>query len=396
MNKNQSIEEMLNVEFGSRYRGLLTLSDLPLAAVDENANIVYEFIPIPDFCKQVCQKESGRLCSHLYDVISEGVSGDCMEVSECKNGLSCLIAPLRDSERIRAYIVGGFTYSKDTEYMKFMLNIRELDEKRGRGSEYIAKACAALQTATKQKTEAHKQLCTYMAQSISRWLAEGGTAEDQSVEKDLLERRIMELESKDEPLLVSPTFLFNTLNCIARIAFFEKAAETETLIYYLSDILRFNSRTEFYMRNLQMEMEIIEKYLYIQKVRFKTRLQYEMDLPDHIKSCNIPNMVLLPIVENALIHGILLKREGGIIRVKAESRDDKVIIFVIDNGQGFSQEKLKSLREKNFTADDNSSLCLTNRRLKNYYGDDFGIEVVKSDFSGSTVSITIANSLFVR
>ena len=233
-----------------------------------------------------------------------------------------------------------------------------------------------------------------MSQSISRWLS-GGVTEEQSVEKDLLERRIRELEAKDEPLIVNSNFLFNTLNCIARIAFFEKASETETLIYYLSDILRFNANTEFYLRNIQMEMDAIEKYLYIQKARFKTRLQYEFDLPDDIKSCNIPNMVLLPIVENALVHGILLKREGGTIRITADSRENKIIIFEIDNGQGFSKEKLDELRESNFIADDNSSLCLINRRLKNYYGEDFGIDVVKSDFSGSTVSITIANNLFM-
>lgn len=394
MSKSQKIEEMLNEKFRSRYRGLLTLSDLPLATVDVNGNLIAEGIPMPDFCKQVCQDEPGRICEHLRSFITEGVDDDCMKLPICKNGLHCLIAPIRDTDRTRAYLVGGFTYSPDTEYLKFILDLRELDKKHGRGTEFVAKTFAALQTVPIQKAEAHRQLCLYLAQSISRWLS-GGAAEEQSIEKDLLERRIRELEAKDEPMSVNPNFLFNTLNCIARIAFFEKASETETLIYYLSDILRFNARTEFYLRNLQMEMEMIEKYLYIQKARFKTRLQYELDLPDYIKSCNIPNMVLLPIVENALVHGILLKREGGTVRITAESRDDKVVIFVIDNGQGFSQEKLKALKESDFTADDNSSLCLTNRRLKNYYGKDYGIDVVKSDFSGSTVSITIANSLFM-
>lgn len=394
MSKDHKIEEILNEEFGRRYRGLLTLSDLPLATADESGNIIAEGIPMPDFCKHVCQDEPGRLCDHIRSFIDEGIDVDCMKLPICKNGLHCLVAPLRDSDNIKAYLVGGFVYSTDTEYLKFMLDFRELGEERGRGTEFVAKACAALQTVPTQKAEAHRELCLYLSQSISRWLS-GGVTEEQSVEKDLLERRIRELEAKDEPLIVNSNFLFNTLNCIARIAFFEKASETETLIYYLSDILRFNANTEFYLRNIQMEMDAIEKYLYIQKARFKTRLQYEFDLPDDIKSCNIPNMVLLPIVENALVHGILLKREGGTIRITADSRENKIIIFVIDNGQGFSKEKLDELRESNFIADDNSSLCLINRRLKNYYGEDFGIDVVKSDFSGSTVSITIANNLFM-
>jgi sensor histidine kinase YesM len=100
-------------------------------------------------------------------------------------------------------------------------------------------------------------------------------------------------------------------------------------------------------------------------------------------------MVIQPIVENALIHGITPKRDGGKISIAAEEADGKIIISVMDNGNGFSKEVLEKINQSGH----NSGLGFrsTDNRLKKYYGDGFGLNIVKSDFSGSTVTITIPN-----
>ena len=139
-----------------------------------------------------------------------------------------------------------------------------------------------------------------------------------------------------------------------------------------------------------------EKYLYIQKARFQARLQYTINVPEHIRSCRIPNMVLQPVVENAVLHGISPKRDGGKVDIYAENHGEKITIFVVDNGNGFPKEVLKRLRDKDSTVGSEMGLRITDRRIKHYYGEDYGLEVVKSDYSGSTVSITISKSLISR
>jgi sensor histidine kinase YesM len=190
-------------------------------------------------------------------------------------------------------------------------------------------------------------------------------------------------------LVINPHFLFNTLNCIARIAYFEHSHTTEELIYCLSDLLRYNLKQEDQLHTIGSEIDNIEKYLYIQKIRFKNRLEYEINISDKIKSYRIPNMVIQPIVENALIHGITPKRDGGKISIIAEEKKKKIIISVIDNGNGFPKKVLESIHQ----SENSTGLGFrsTDNRLKRYYGDEFGLEIVKSDYSGSTVTITISS-----
>jgi sensor histidine kinase YesM len=177
------------------------------------------------------------------------------------------------------------------------------------------------------------------------------------------------------------------LNCIARIAYFEHSQKTEELIYCLSDLLRYNLKQDDQLHTIASEIDNIEKYLYIQKARFTNRLEYTIDVPENIRAYRIPNMVIQPIVENALIHGITPKRDGGKISIIAEEFQDLVIISVEDNGSGFPKDVLEKINQ----LENNSGLGVrsTAKRLKQYYGDCYGLEIVKSDFSGSTVAIKI-------
>lgn len=389
----QSIEEILTADFYSRYSGLLALSDLAIMVVDLEGKILYEFIPTPDFCKYVCQTEQHTVCrACMVSMCSEQA-----KTFVCPNGLKNIVVPIMEEDAVVAYIIGSRVYSGDTEYQKYMIDIPKIAQMRNLDPEFVAKTCSTLKTAESSKIDAHEQLCTYLAQSISRALTYGiPLAPMQSIEKDILEKKIIDLEAKNNSLMVNPHFLFNTLNCIARIAFFEHASKTEELIYCLSDLLRYNVQNEQSLHTIQAELDNIEKYLHIQKTRFQSRLQYTINVPDHIRSCRCPNMILQPIVENALDHGISPKRDGGKIDIYAENHGDKIMIFVVDNGNGFPKEVLKRLKEKEHPGNSEMGMRITDKRIKQYYGEEYGLEVVKSDYSGSTVSITISKSLITR
>jgi sensor histidine kinase YesM len=283
-------------------------------------------------------------------------------------------------------------YSQETEYQKYMIDVQSLKKEKNAELEFIAKSIASLKTVEANKMKIHEQICGHIAKNISIDLAESVSHVDSdvarlSIEKEMLEKKIIELEAKNMSLVINPHFLFNTLNCIARIAYFEHSHTTEELIYCLSDLLRYNLKQNDQLHTIASEIDNIEKYLYIQKVRFKNRLEYNIDVPEKIKAYRIPNMVIQPIVENALIHGITPKRDGGKINIYAEEFEKEIVISIEDNGSGFSKDVLDKIQQ----SENKSGLGFrsTDKRLKRSYGECYGLEIVKSDFSGSTVAIKI-------
>jgi hypothetical protein len=394
------IENPLNKLIASnlyaRYSGILSLSDISLFLADTNGKILLEFIPSPDFCTHVCQERGGRVCPDYSCRFAPNGEGSFV----CRYGLQNFLVPIVFDDEIVGYIGGMQVYLPETEYQKYMIDVQSLQDQTQPNEkipelEYIAKCISSLKTVELNKIQIHEQLCGHIAKNISLDLEESLSHEDTdvarlSIEKEILEKKIIDLEAKNMSLVINPHFLFNTLNCIARIAYFEHSHTTEELIYCLSDLLRYNLKQEDQLHTIGSEIDNIEKYLYIQKVRFKNRLEYEINVPEKIRSYRIPNMVIQPIVENAVIHGITPKRDGGRISIIAEEKNEnEIVISVIDNGNGFPKDLLDQMNHPGNTS--GLGMRSTDNRLKRYYGEEFGLEIVKSDFSGSTVAITISN-----
>lgn len=389
MNKtDKTLKSIVNSNLYSRYSGLLSLSNISLQLIDTNGDILLEFNPSPDFCKLICQEDETRICK---DYISRLKSGKG-ERFTCRYGLANILLPVDINNQTIGYVVGAKVYLPGSEYHKYLIDIMIIAKDKGLEPEFIAKSIAAIKTIEENKVEIHEQLCNHIAQNISHDFSENINNTDKtiarlSIEKEMLEKKIIDLEAKNMSLVINPHFLFNTLNSIARIAYFEKSHATEELIYCLSDLLRYNLKQNDELHTIGAEMDNIAKYLYIQKIRYKNRLEYDIDIADHIKPHRIPNMVIQPIVENALIHGITPKRDGGKIKIYAEKYKNDITIFVMDNGNGFPKEVLQSLQQSE------SKLGIgfrsTDKRLKRYFGEHYGLKIAKSDFSGSTVTISI-------
>ncbi|MCG8484090.1 MAG: histidine kinase [Clostridia bacterium] len=390
MNKTYNpLKKLIASNLYSRYSGILSLSDnISLFLIDPGGNIFLEFIPSPDFCTHVCQERENRVCSDYLSRFKSGEEGTFV----CQYGLENILLPITVHDETLGYIAGMRVYSQDTEYQKYMIDAHSLKIDKSRELEFIAKSISSLKIVESNKIKIHEQLCSHIAKNISLDLSETLSQEDPnaarlSIEKEILEKKIIDLEAKNMSLVINPHFLFNTLNCIARIAYFEHSHTTEELIYCLSDLLRYNLKQEDQLHTIGSEIDNIEKYLYIHKVRFKNRLDYDIDVSDDIKSYRITNMVIQPIVENALIHGITPKRDGGKISIFAEKYGKKIVISIMDNGTGFPKDVLENIQH----SENNSGLGFrsTDKRLKRHYGEQYGLDIVKSDFSGSTVTITI-------
>jgi len=371
----------------TRYMSILSLSDLPLFLVDTNGDILFEFIPYPDFCTYVCQDSSGGVCPDYRCRLKSSMENRFV----CRYGLENILFPITVQDEILGYIAGVQAYVKGNDYQKYMIDVKSLKNDKNLELEFIAKSIFSLKTVELNKIKIHEQLCGHIAKNISLDLSVtiGDTDLDAvrlSIEKEILEKKIIDLEAKNMALMVNPHFLFNTLNCIARIAYFEHS-KTEELIYCLSDLLRYNLKQDNQLHTIGAEIDNIKKYLYIQKARFKNRLDYDSNIPENIKSYRIPNMVIQPIVENAVIHGIMPKRDGGKISIYAEVYKKDIIISIMDNGNGFPKEALQNIQQ--FENKSGLGLRNTDNRLKRCYGERYGLKIIKSDYSGSIVTITI-------
>lgn len=158
-------------------------------------------------------------------------------------------------------------------------------------------------------------------------------------EKQLSATRFAMLRSQ-----INPHFLFNTLNLIAQTAAMEHAGKTGGLIKRLSELLRYNLYNTRDQVTLRQELEVLRSYMYIQEARFGDRLLFWVECNVDEEQVRIPSFTLQPLVENAVTHGISLRQEGGLVRVKIGSRGGVVRISVTDNGVGIGQARLAQLR----------------------------------------------------
>jgi len=141
---------------------------------------------------------------------------------------------------------------------------------------------------------------------------------------------------------------------------------------------------------LEEEERHVRSYLQIQHVRYKDILSYELDIDPALSKAIIPKLSLQPLVENALYHGIKLRRSMGLIRIKGWRERDCVILQVIDNGVGMSKERLLEL---NRAIEDSRHLgfgfSAVNQRLQLQFGKEYGLHIESEQGAGSTVTIRI-------
>ena len=151
---------------------------------------------------------------------------------------------------------------------------------------------------------------------------------------------------------------------------------------------------------MERKKEHIENYLKIQKFRYEDILEYSIDIEDNLYDIRILKLLLQPIVENSLYHGIKYKRSGGKISVKGYRKDEHIILQVIDNGIGMETKKLESLKNiiKSESVDEidtvkssGESFGLYNvaERIRLYYGNEYGLNIDSTENIGTTVSIIL-------
>ena len=142
---------------------------------------------------------------------------------------------------------------------------------------------------------------------------------------------------------INPHFLFNALNTVRSLSQLENAEQTEGIIDALSAFLRYNLDNQKSLMNLEDEFTTAEHYLTIQKMRFGKRLEYSIILAPEISLVKVPSLLIQPLVENAIIHGIEPLKDGGVIQLTGCLEDGHAIIKISDNGMGMGEMMMAEL-----------------------------------------------------
>jgi two-component system, LytTR family, sensor kinase len=179
-----------------------------------------------------------------------------------------------------------------------------------------------------------------------------------------LETQLAQAQLNALKMQLQPHFLFNTLNSISALLH-QDAEAADRMVARLGELLRLtldNSRTQEV--TLEKELDYLRSYLSIEEIRFQERLSVEIQIEPSTKKLLIPNLLLQPIVENAIKHGISKQRKPGKITIRAEKQKDKLRIQVQDNGPGTLFDESSGIVVKQ-----GFGLSSTQARLLQYYGE---------------------------
>lgn len=216
--------------------------------------------------------------------------------------------------------------------------------------------------------------------------------------QNLLERVYEEQIRSREALLkqlqsqINPHFLYNCLFYIKNMARLGDEESVVAMALNLGEYFRYTTRMNKETAVFQEELDVVVNYLEIQNLRMR-RIAYRIEVPEPVRQLVIPRLMLQPIVENAVIHGIEPSDGKGEIRIRGEVREDEYRVTVEDNGVGLDDERLERLQRRLELPEDEISasygLWNVNQRLKLMFAPGSGLQVSRSPLGGLAVTVVL-------
>jgi two-component system sensor histidine kinase YesM len=211
-------------------------------------------------------------------------------------------------------------------------------------------------------------------------------------EKYRLGKEVKNLELKALQAQINPHFLYNTLDLLNWMSVRHNAEEIRTLVTALSRFYKLSLGRGEDTVPLREELEHARTYVQIQNMRYENAIELVIDTPPDMNECRILKLVLQPLVENSIFHGIMMKKEErGAIRITGEHVGADLLLFVEDDGVGISDERLSQLLTNGAIASDRHGYGVRNihERLQLNYGPEFGLSFESREGKGTRVRIRI-------
>lgn len=205
----------------------------------------------------------------------------------------------------------------------------------------------------------------------------------------------MELAQKQAELeflqmQINPHFLYNALDTISWKALGEGNTDVSEMSIALAELLRATIKKESFI-SLKEEMSTVKDYLYIQEQRFGDKISVDYQIDENLEDYQVPNFILQPLIENAIIHGLEPKVEKGKLLLRIKKQGEKLYFLIADDGVGMSEREIEILYEQCEENDTSKSIGIKNvyRRLILYYGENSRLYIKSKKNKGTEIRFSI-------
>ncbi len=194
---------------------------------------------------------------------------------------------------------------------------------------------------------------------------------------------------------INPHFLFNTIESIRMKAVEDGNRDLGEMLFLLGNMFRRSIRLNEKIVFLEDEIDYISSYLKLQRFRFNDRIEINIDIPETLLDYGVPKLILQPIVENAIIHGITSTGATGVINITAYEEGSDLLIITKDNGVGMSPLQLEKIRKNTYNKEEKTSeiysigLRNVHERLQLLFGKEYGLTVNSEQSVGTTITLRI-------
>ena len=212
-------------------------------------------------------------------------------------------------------------------------------------------------------------------------------------QKDLQKQNRLRLaELKALHSQINPHFLYNTLDSIKWLAKLNGIDDIGIIVSQLGRLLKNSIHNQRDIVQIAEEMSLIGSYISIQKVRYSNKFNVDIEVDESILLCEVPKLIIQPIVENAIIHGIEDKIGKAHLTIRGWKEKERIIFEILDDGVGMSEQELEALRRKVQTEDmgkDSIGLANVDKRIKLYYGEEYGLSMASEQNVGTVMRLVM-------
>ncbi|WP_019004858.1 sensor histidine kinase [Cohnella laeviribosi] len=219
--------------------------------------------------------------------------------------------------------------------------------------------------------------------------------------RERYQNRILTLDAQMKALeaQINSHFLYNTLESINSIAEVEEVESIAVMTKALGDMFRYSIKTDSELVPISDELKHVDNYIAIQRIRYEDRIRFDKQIEAGIENAKMLKLLLQPLVENAIYHGLETKRGKGCVTIKGFARGDRIVFEVTDDGVGMTPEQAMELRKRlaeqpefaRIGERSRQSIGLKNvhSRIALYYGPEYGLSFESAQGAGTTVRIEI-------
>lgn len=280
----------------------------------------------------------GYISTYIYSVNNEQFKENSMTYREMLKAFK-LFETVGTGVMIAVIILNAVLIMRlTTEITRPLTSLTEVANEVSRGNFDVASLPVESKDEVGVVTGAFNEMVVSI-QSYIETVRQNAEMEKEHKEKELkMEAHLKDAQLKYLQAQINPHFLFNTLNAGAQLAMMEGADRTYEYVQVMAEFFRYNVKKGFNTVTIKEEIELVDNYIYILNVRFSGDIHYEKEIDNSLLDVHMPSMILQPIVENCVNHGIRENMDVGTITLKVYAMDNTACISIEDNGKGMDEE----------------------------------------------------------